>query len=436
MTALSLDTSTLDRRRGACPALSAPMQTGDGLLARIALTEALRPSQLVALCRLARRHGNGILDISARGNLQVRGLTEYSAPRLDADVRALQLPLRDGLAAEVPPLAGMDPDETADPRLLAAAIRKGAAEIQGLAPKMSVVVDGGGRLRLSGLLADVRLVAEPHHDGIGWKLLLGGTEDAGGVHGVFSEAEAAAATLALLRELASRGSKARGRDLAAGLPRHAAAIQSISLFGLHPLAEGHAAAGIGPAFGQIDAERLAALCEEAVALGMTAVKPALDHSLIFFGAPDACDRLLAFADINRFVTSGNDPRSSIAACPGRPACASGEIETHALGALAARECADLLDGSFKLHVSGCAKGCAHPQPSPLTLCGTPAGLAWIAGRAADPALAVIDPHNIATALGRVSALVRSERRDGEHSAACLSRLGPDRIAAYLMSGQP
>jgi precorrin-3B synthase len=436
MTALSLDRTTLDMRRGACPALSAPMQTGDGLLARVALTEALPPSQLAALCRLARRHGNGILDISARGNLQVRGLTGLSAPQLDAEVRALQLPLRDGLAVEVPPLAGMDPDETADPRPLAAAIRDGAADIAGLAPKMSVVVDGGGRLRLSDLLADIRLVAERHDGGIGWKLLLGGTEDAGGIHGILSETEAASATLALLRELASRGPKARGRDLATGLPRHMVSTQPISPFGLHLLAPGFAAAGIGPAFGQVEAERLAALCEQAVAMGLDAVKPALDHSLIFVGRPDACKALLTFADLNGFISSARDPRSSIAACPGRPACASGEIETHALGALAARECGDLLDGSFKLHVSGCAKGCAHPQPSPLTLCGTPAGLAWIAGRAADPALAVIDPHNIATALGRVSALVRSERRDGEHSAACLSRLGPDRIAAYLMSGQP
>ena len=435
MTALSLDRTALDMRRGACPALSTPMQTGDGLLARIALTETIHPSQLAALCRLARRHGNGILDISARGNLQVRGLTALSAPRLDAEVRALQLPLRDGLAVEVPPLAGMDPDEIADPRALAAAICDGAAEITDLAPKMSVIVDGGGRLRLSGLLADIRLVAKRHGGGLGWTLLLGGTEATGGIRGVFKEVDAASAALVLLRELASRGPEARGRDLATDLPRNSAATQPISPVGLHLLAPGLAAAGIGPAFGQIDAERLAALCEEAVAVGMTAVKPGFDHSLLFFGQPDACESLIAFANLNGFITSAEDPRSSIAACPGRPACASGEVETHALGELAARECRNLLDGSFKLHVSGCAKGCAHPQASPITLCGTPSGLAWTAGRAADPALAVIRPHDIATALCRVSALVRTERRNGELSAACLSRLGPDRIAAYLMSGQ-
>lgn len=102
MTALSLDQTTLDMRRGACPALSTPMMTGDGLLARISLVEAISPLELASICRLALMHGNGMIDISARGNLQIRGLTETSAPHLDADVRAMNLPLRDGLAVEIP----------------------------------------------------------------------------------------------------------------------------------------------------------------------------------------------------------------------------------------------------------------------------------------------------------------------------------------------
>ena len=32
------------------------------------------------LCAAARKHGNGTMEISARGNLQVRGLTPRSAP--------------------------------------------------------------------------------------------------------------------------------------------------------------------------------------------------------------------------------------------------------------------------------------------------------------------------------------------------------------------
>ena len=37
------------------------------------------------------------------------------------------------------------------------------------------------------------------------------------------------------------------------------------------------------------------------------------------------------------------------------------------------------DGGFKIHISGCAKGCAHPAPAALTVVGTPQGCALVAG---------------------------------------------------------
>lgn len=437
MTAFSLDRTTLDMRRGACPALSAPMMTGDGLLARVALTEAIAPAQLAGLCRLARRHGNGILDISARGNLQVRGLSEISAPLLDADVRALNLPLRDGLAVETPPFAGCDETEIADPRPLAEAIRQGAGEIAGLAPKMSVVVDGRGRLRLSDLLADIRLVAVSTNEGAAWTLLLGGTETSGRVFNVLRETDAVSATLELLRRLAAMGTRARGRDLAAGLPEHQPAGHPASPFGTFRLSGDLFATGIGPAFGQAKAEDLIALCNEAERLGIRSLKPAFDHSFLFFANQAACEALVAFAGNNGFVTSPSDPRSAIAACPGSPACNSAAIATHELAAKAAEDCGDLLDGSFKLHVTGCLKGCAHPEPSALALCGTTAGLSLITqGKAADEPFASIAFADTNNSLRRIADLVRNERRAGENSAACLARLESRRLAAAVMSGRP
>ncbi|CAN7543080.1 precorrin-3B synthase [Neorhizobium sp. LjRoot104] len=437
MTALSLDRNMLDMRRGACPALSAPMMTGDGLLARVALTDAITPAQLAELCRLARRHGNGILDISARGNLQVRGLSETSAPLLDAEVRALNLPLRDGLAVETPPLAGIDGTEIADPRPLAEAIRQGAREIIGLAPKMSVVVDGGGRLRLSDLLADIRLVAVCADEGVRWMLLLGGTEATGRVFNVLRETEAVSATLAALRKLGEMGARARGRDLAAGLPANGAPGLPASPFGAFRVSDSLFAAGIGPTFGQTNAENLIALCGEAERLGIQSLKPAFDHSLLFFATQSACEALAAFAANNGFVTSPSDPRSAIAACSGSPACNSAAIATHELAARAAQDCGDLLDGSFKLHVTGCTKGCAHPEPSALALCGTAAGLSLITqGKAGDEPFASVAFADTNNSLRRIADLVRDERRAGENSAACLARLGPRRLAAAVMSGRP
>jgi precorrin-3B synthase len=455
-------------QRGACPALSAPMMTGDGLLARISLIEAISPEQLADICRLALKHGNGMVDISARGNLQIRGLSEISAPRLDADIRAMNLPLREGLAVEVPPLAGMDDSEIADPRPLAEAIHDASRNITGLAPKMAVIVDGGGVLRLSDLLGDIRLVAV---DKTHWKLLFGGTEQSAHVFNVLRETLVVDTVIDLLNHLAGLGNKARGRDLAGGLlvnetaphtppsssglsrgstsvaavdasqmlgtgPSMTAGKTAVSPFDLFALLDGNHAIGIGPAFGQAKAGHLIALCDEAARLGIKSLKPALDHSLLFFGTGISCRALREFAHANGFVTSATDPRSHIATCSGSPACNSATIATHEIAAAAAAECADLLDGSFKLHVTGCPKGCAHPQPAALAICGTADRVSLIAqAKAADEPFAFASFADTNATLRRLADLVGSERRPGENSAACFARIGSDRLAAAA-TGRP
>ena len=66
-------------RRGACPGLSAPMQTGDGLLVRLMPAATVALDAMAGLCGAARQHGNGIIEITARGSIQVRGLSAASA---------------------------------------------------------------------------------------------------------------------------------------------------------------------------------------------------------------------------------------------------------------------------------------------------------------------------------------------------------------------
>ena len=65
-------------RRGACPGLSAPMQTGDGLLVRLLPLGTISLRAFADLCRAARTHGNGIVEVTSRGSIQVRGLSAAS----------------------------------------------------------------------------------------------------------------------------------------------------------------------------------------------------------------------------------------------------------------------------------------------------------------------------------------------------------------------
>ena len=166
--------------------------------------EGLTPGQLGGLARAAGRLGNGRIEVTARGSLQVRGLTPETAVALDAAVGELGIAVEAGVPVLTGALAGLDPEEVADPRPLAAAIRERARGLAGrLAPKVSVVVDGGGRLHLDAVKADVRLVAG---DG-GWRVEVGGRAVALG-----DGAAAVEVAVAMLERLA--GSGARGRDLA------------------------------------------------------------------------------------------------------------------------------------------------------------------------------------------------------------------------------
>lgn len=204
-------------RRGACPTLATPMQTGDGLLARLnPVASGVSPEQLIGLCRAAGRHGNGIIEITGRGSLQIRGLTAMSTSLLAAEVDALGIEVQGGVRVETGPLAGLDPDEIADPRPLARRIRDGITDFgleRRLGPKVSVVVDGGGRSGLDALAADVRLTAVRNRVGVTWRLAVAGDAFSATPLGDLAELTANDAALAVLEAIAALGREGRARDL-------------------------------------------------------------------------------------------------------------------------------------------------------------------------------------------------------------------------------
>jgi precorrin-3B synthase len=98
------------RRRGACPGLTVPMQTGDGLLVRLASQGVpVGLDAATALCAAARRHGNGVIEVTARGNIQIRGLSLASAPAFADVVAGLGIDAGDGVPILTDPLAGLEP---------------------------------------------------------------------------------------------------------------------------------------------------------------------------------------------------------------------------------------------------------------------------------------------------------------------------------------
>ena len=264
-------------RRGACPTLAAPMASGDGLIARLALPE-LTPAGLAGLAAAATRWGNGVVEITARGSVQVRGLRPETAGPFAEAVAALGIEPPEGPPMLTGPLAGLDPGEIADPRPLGAALR--AFDVV-LLPKVSVIVDGGGALHLDAVPADLRLRATPE----GWIVAAGGTAAAARILGCYPADPALAAGLALLARLSARRLRARDLALAAtsALPVRAPGCP----VGRFALASG-IGRGVALAFGQAEATALAALA--VAAKGAVALRPAPGRALIAVGLTEAADR--------------------------------------------------------------------------------------------------------------------------------------------------
>ena len=118
----------LPQRRGTCPGLSAPMLTGDGLLARFMPIGTVSLAAFSALCALARKHGNGVMEITSRGSIQVRGLNAATAPLFTDDVAALDIVAADGVPVLTNALTGLDASEYLDAGIIAANLRCAIAQ--------------------------------------------------------------------------------------------------------------------------------------------------------------------------------------------------------------------------------------------------------------------------------------------------------------------
>jgi precorrin-3B synthase len=397
-------------RRAACPGVSAPMATGDGLLVRIRPQERIALGALSGLCEAARRHGNGIIEISARGSIQVRGLAPKSAPLFASAVASLKIAETCSVAVIADPLRD-DAAALVDSAALAFNLRRAIARAQlELAAKVSIAVDGGGRLHLDALNADIRLRAVEMARGPRLDVALGGDARSASPLGVIRLSAAGNVVMRLLSVIAARGPTVRAADIlrSNGLnPFRSAIVEHVEpapvppprppapAIGKHPLRDGRVALGVAPAFGQTDAEALAQLAVAAADYGAHAAGAAPGRALLLIDLmEDKADALAAIAEQLGFIVRLDDPRRRIVACPGRPACASGFIAARALAAEIAQHLSPVPDGTA-IHISGCAKGCAHPIPAALTVVGGEHGCGIIhQGSARSTPRRYVDPADL------------------------------------------
>lgn len=334
--------------RGWCPGAYRPMMSGDGLVVRVRPRLArVSAAQVLGLCELAQRYGSGVLDLTNRANIQIRGVAEADHEPLLQHLAALSL-------LDVDPGVESRRNILVQPFWQAGDLTERLTlglldllpDLPALPAKVGFAVDTGPAPLLSGASADFRL--ERSASG----LIL--RADGSALGRPVTEAEALPALAEMAHWFDARRSPER-RRMAQVLADHALpqgwateaplTAADTPQPGAHPMG-----ALLGAAFGQIDAAELAQLITPDTALRVTPWR-----LILLEGA--------TLPTAGSLIATPGDPLLHVDACPGAPLCPQATVETREL----ARALAGTRPGS--LHVSGCAKGCARARPAETTLVG-------------------------------------------------------------------
>ncbi|MFI9156016.1 hypothetical protein ACIGW6_00430 [Kitasatospora aureofaciens] len=358
-------------RADACPGALRLHTADDGGLARVRLPGGLLTDrQAIALAEASQALGDGELETTSRGNVQLRGLAPDCGAELGERLRAVGLLPSDthervrNIVAS--PLAGLDNLGNAD---VQAWVRELDARLcasdwaAGLSGKFLFALDDG-RGDVAALDADVTLIAAPRGPAL---LRLGRAEHG---HPVEAGQEVTAvldAARAFLDALRGSGRKAwhlrEVPDLlpAGTVPLPTACVPSASVsVGALP-----GGLSVGMRFGRASAAQWRALV--AASAGELRLTPW--RGVVLPGAP--ADRLPALAAAG-FRTEPGSAWERATACTGLPGCAKSlaDVRTDAARALdtGARAGSGAVSGAgagagtggLPVHWSGCERRCGHP----------------------------------------------------------------------------
>ncbi|WP_199272401.1 precorrin-3B synthase [Paraburkholderia acidisoli] len=415
-------------RPSACPGLVRVVAARDGGICRVRLPGGvLRAAAARALAAAALTHARGVLELTNRANVQIRGVRASEEAALSAALIAAGLgphglhgadtastraqtcvadELRNVMQS---PLAGLDPHAHDTAPLAAALIDmlQGEPRFAALSPKFALLLDGGERLAERAHPHDIWLAALPRE-----------AEDAGQAHyalglagcpgetplGTLAASDICATVRALLHaflDFADNDSRIqRMRDIAATnamnatnamdallerarghagfalapyrrdeatRPRATATNAALRL-GAHALQpDGSGYVGAQPALGRIEAATLNALATLAQTHGDGTLRVTPWQGLLMPNvSAQAMPAVLAAFDALGLVVTRAHPLARLIACAGSPGCAKSHADTKA----DAHRLAALLPhdaNAAEVHLSGCERSCAAAHRATFTL---------------------------------------------------------------------
>ncbi|MBC2876185.1 MULTISPECIES: cobalamin biosynthesis protein CobG [Streptomyces] len=418
------------RARGdACPGALRLHAADDGALARVRLPAGLLTvRQAMELATLAVELGDGNLDLTSRGNIQLRALPAGSGGELGGRLRATGLLPSDrhervrNIAAS--PLHGLDGTGHADvgawarelDRLLCA-----DDEVTALSGRFLFGLDDG-RGDIAALTPDVTLIAEPD----GRTAVLCYAAEGPGLRVPAADAPRAAVVAARHFLAAHGGSAWRVTELPAGrrpdVTALAARLADAEVTAVPtgrsaapppgPVSgpDGRTALSVAAPLGRLTAGQWRLLVAAAEA-GSGELRVTPWRGVVVPGLADAdaaAARLAGLADAG-LVVSAASPWYGAGACAGRPGCAKSRADVRADATAALTGTRPGGTGDLPVYWSGCERRCGHP------------GGRWV------DVLATDDGYRVAVRTGGGDAEqgVRRVTAAGLPGAVAAARSGPD-----------
>ncbi|OLT24013.1 hypothetical protein BJF81_09185 [Ornithinimicrobium sp. CNJ-824] len=348
-----------------CPGTLRPYPALDGSLVRLRLPGGgVDAAALDRLMGLARRHGSPMLQLTSRGNLQVRGLPDPLPSALVDEIEALGLlpsrtherargilavpdPVAQALARQVDAAVRAEPDLAELPGRFLTVVSDGSAQL--LAERWDLALQVADRAHTAS--AGVRVLVAPDH----------------AVRHALPPARAVAEVVGLMRTFLGRRPDERTWNVR-DLPDPAGLHPDLVPAGLRPPPP--LSPGDRPGAGQLVAavplgllrpQHTAALLRAAGDGGRVVLTPWRSVVLVLGQAEgsDGAVRAAAsgLADAGLVLGPGS-PWARLSACVGAPHCRRTASPTLALTA----EAADRVpEHGARVHVVGCGRACGRPQ---------------------------------------------------------------------------
>ncbi|SET51398.1 precorrin-3B synthase [Geodermatophilus poikilotrophus] len=372
-------------RADACPGALQTHAAADGALARVRVPGGLLTGgQLRSLAAAARDLGDGALELTSRGNVQLRGLAAGAEAELgDRLAAAGLLPsatherVRNVLASALTGRAGGHVDVRPWVRALDAAVCADPA-LAALPGRFLATLDDG-RGDVAGLGGDVGLLTLSPAE---VALTLAGADSGLRAHPDDAVALALAATRAFLAERTAQGGTAwRLAELDDGAVRVGARLDgrrggivqvphvpAPGPVGAAPQGDGKVALVAVVPLGRLDAAQAELLARLADEVQLTPWRSLVVPDL----AEDAVDDAAVALHRTGMVFDAGSPWTRVTACAGRPGCAKSLADVRADATAAVATGTLPVDGA-RQHWAGCERRCGRPQGEVVDVVATGTG---------------------------------------------------------------